>query len=259
MSKDLSATKIIWSTFTVKPLFYLRTSSSHSPLPSSIRKRNGHSDSIRPKGLAKDHEFNLRWLRAARRVLKPEGTLWVTGTHHIIFSLGYALQSLGFRVINSLVWQKPDPPPNALHTAFTHAHETLIWASKGRGYTFNYHLINSPDPTAQISSVWRIPPPPKREKLHGYHSTQKPLRLVRRALLASTREGELVFDPFCGSGTSGVAAKELGRFFVGAELEEEFCELAARRIRTTLRGSVLHEMSGACTATSSSSGQSSDW
>ena len=98
----------------------------------------------RPKGLAKDHEFNLRWLRAARRVLKPDATLWVTGTHHIIFSLGFALQSLGFRVINSLVWHKPDPPPNALHTAFTHAHETLIWASKGRGHTFNYDLQRLP-------------------------------------------------------------------------------------------------------------------
>ena len=195
-------------------------------------------------GLAKDHEFNLRWLRAARRILKPDGTLWVTGTHHIIFSLGFALQGLGFKIINSLVWEKPDPPPNALHTAFTHAHETLLWASKGKGYTFNYDLINSPHPSAQMSSVWRIPAVPKREKLHGYHPTQKPVRLVRGALVASTREGELVFDPFCGSGTTGVAAKELNRSFVGAELEGEFCELAERRIRATVRGSVLREISG---------------
>ncbi|MDQ3912472.1 MAG: site-specific DNA-methyltransferase [Actinomycetota bacterium] len=195
-------------------------------------------------GLARDHEFNLRWLRAARRVLKPGGTLWVSGTHHIIFSLGFALQSLDFRVINSIVWEKPNPPSNALHSAFTHAHETLLWVSKGRGYTFNYDLINSPDPSTQMSSVWRIPAVPKREKLHGYHPTQKPLRLVRRALLASTREGELVFDPFCGSGTTGVAAKELNRFFVGAELEEEFCELAASRIRAAVRGNALREISG---------------
>jgi site-specific DNA-methyltransferase (adenine-specific) len=94
-----------------------------------------------------------------------------------------------------------------------------------------------------MSSVWRIPAVSKREKLYENHPTQKPLRLVRRALVASTREGELVFDPYCGSGTTGVAAKELGRFFVGAEFEEEFCELAARRIRATVRGSVLHEIS----------------
>ena len=147
-------------------------------------------------------------------------------------------------MMNDITWEKPDPPPNALHTAFTHSHETLLWASKGRGHTFNYDLINSPDPTAQMSSVWRIPTVPKREKLHGYHPTQKPLRLVRRALVASTRESELVFDPFSGSGTTGVAAKELGRFFVGAAVEEGFAELAGRRISSAVRGSVLREISG---------------
>ena len=126
--------------------------------------------------------------------------------------------------------------------AWTHAHETLIWASKGRGHTFNYDLINSPDPGSQISSVWRMPSVSKREKVHGCHPTQKPLRLVRRALLASTREGDLVFDPFCGSGTTAVAAKELDRFFAGAELEEEFAELSGRRIKATVRGSVLRRI-----------------
>jgi site-specific DNA-methyltransferase (adenine-specific) len=126
--------------------------------------------------------------------------------------------------------------------AWAHAHETLIWAGKGRGHTFNYDLINGPDPTSQVSSVWRIPAVPQTEKRYGRHPTQKPLRLVRRALLASTREGDLVFDPFCGSGTMGVAAKELGRFFVGTELEEGFCELAARRIKAAERGCVLREI-----------------
>jgi site-specific DNA-methyltransferase (adenine-specific) len=128
--------------------------------------------------------------------------------------------------------------------ACTHAHETLIWASKGKGarHTFNYDLINSPNPNGQLSTLWRIPTVPKREKLHGYHPTQKPLRLVRRALLASSGEGDLVFDPFCGSGTTGVAAKELGRFFVGAEMERGYCELAARRIQATQRGVVLGEI-----------------
>ena len=137
----------------------------------------------------------------------------------------------------------PSPPLSRL--ACTHAHEQFLWASKGTGarYTFNYHRINGPDPSAtQMSSVWRIQAVPKSEKLHGRHPTQKPLRLVRRALLASTREGDLVFDPFCGSGTTAVAAKELGRFFVGAELEEEFCELAARRIGAAVRGGVLCEI-----------------
>ena len=119
-----------------------------------------------------------------------------------------------------------------------------MWASKGRGsrHTFNYDLINSRDPSAQVSSVWSIPSVPKIEKRHGYHPTQKPLRLVRRAILASSREGDLVFDPFCGSGTSGVASKELGRFFVGAEKEEEYAELAGRRIGAAVRGEVLLEL-----------------
>lgn len=146
---------------------------------------------------------------------------------------------------NDLIWVKTDPPPNALHTAFTHAHETLLWASKGRDarHTFNYDLINSPNPAAQVSSVWRIPSVPKTEKRMGYHPTQKPLRLVRRALLASTGEGDFVFDPFTGSGTTAVAAKELDRAFVGAELEGEFAALAERRIRATRRGGILREIS----------------
>ena len=135
----------------------------------------------------------MRWLREARRVLKPDGTLWVSGTHHIIFSLGFALQRLEFRVINNVVWSKPNPTPNALHTAFTHAHETLIWASKSRSsrHTFNYDLINSPNSEGQLTAV---------------------------------------------------AAKELGRFFVGTELEREYCELASRRIQATKRGCVLREI-----------------
>jgi site-specific DNA-methyltransferase (adenine-specific) len=165
----------------------------------------------------KDYEWNVRWLRNARRILKPDGTRWISGTHHAIFSLGFALQSHGFRVLNDITWQKPDPPPNAMHTAFTHVHETLVWATKGKGarHTFNYDLVNSPNPDAQVSSVWRTPAVPWSEKLHGYHLTQQPLRPVRRVLLASTKEGDLVFDPFSGSGTTAGAAKELNRTFGG--------------------------------------------
>jgi site-specific DNA-methyltransferase (adenine-specific) len=124
------------------------------------------------------------------------------------------------------------------------AHETLLWASKGSTsrYTFNYDLINSPYQNTKLSSVWNIPSVPNREKLHGYHPTQKPLRLLRRAILASSTEGELIFDPFCGSGTSGVASKELGRFFVGAEKEEEYAQLAGCRIAAAERAGVLREI-----------------
>jgi site-specific DNA-methyltransferase (adenine-specific) len=138
--------------------------------------------------------------------------------------------------------------------AWTHAHETLVWASKGRGHTFNYDLVNSRDPGAQVSSVWRMPPPSRREKLHGRHPTQKPLRLVRRALVACTREGDLVFDPFCGSGTTAVAAKGLNRSFVGVELERGYAELADRRIAATERGGVLREFSGSAVVAVSGEG-----
>jgi site-specific DNA-methyltransferase (adenine-specific) len=128
--------------------------------------------------------------------------------------------------------------------AWAHAHETLLWASKSKGarHTFNYDLINSPEPTSQISSVWHIPSVPMTEKSHGRHPTQKPLRLLRRAVLAATAEGELVFDPFCGSGTTGVAAKELDRFFLGAETKREYAELAERRIGAAERGITLGEI-----------------
>jgi site-specific DNA-methyltransferase (adenine-specific) len=127
--------------------------------------------------------------------------------------------------------------------AWAHAHETLLWAGKrGSRHTFNYDLINSRKPSAQLSSVWSIPSVPQKEKLYGYHPTQKPLRLVRRAIVASSGEGDLVFDPFSGSGTTGVAAKELGRFFVGVEREEGYAELAARRIGAAVRGRVLREL-----------------
>jgi site-specific DNA-methyltransferase (adenine-specific) len=146
---------------------------------------------------------------------------------------------------NQIIWLKFDPVPNALHTTFTHAHENLLWVSRSRSsrYTFNYDLINSPNPAVQVSSVWRIPIVSRHEKLFGYHPTQKPLRLVRRTLLASAREGDLVFDPFVGSGTTAVAAKELDRAFVGVELEEEYAGLATRRISATKRESLLREIS----------------
>lgn len=125
-----------------------------------------------------------------------------------------------------------------------HSHESLIWAARSRGsrYTFNHDLVNSPDPSGQLSSVWRMGVVPRAEKRHGGHPTQKPLRLVRRALLASTCEGDLVLDPFAGSGTTAVAAKELNRTFVGAELEEEFAELAARRVAAARRGQTLKRL-----------------
>jgi DNA modification methylase len=148
------------------------------------------------------------------------------------------------RFENQIIWVKPDPVPNALHTTFIHTDENLLWASRNRfsRHTFNYDLINSLNPAGQISSVRRIPTVSRHDELFGCHLNQKPLKLVRGALLASTREGELVFDPFVGSGTTTVAAKELlNRVFVGSGLEEEYTRLAARRIRAAKWGSLVGE------------------
>lgn len=194
-----------------------------------------------------DHAFNVAWLSEAKRILKPGGALWATGTHHIIFSLGYAMQTLGFRVLSTIVWEKTDPPPNHFGTSFRHSHETLVWASRpGARHTFEYRAVNDAvnggmPPGTQVGTVWRIPHVPMSEKRHGRHPTQKPLRLVRRALLATTKEGDLVFDPFSGSGTTAVAARELGRSFVGAEMEREYAELAGRRIAAARWGGLLQE------------------
>lgn len=199
-------------------------------------------------GFEADHDFNVAWLTQARRILKPGGSVWVSGTHHIVFSLGFALQGLGFRILSSIVWEKTDPPPNHFGTSFRHSHETLVWAVKpGARHTFDLEAVNEAvnrgmPPDAQVGTVWRIPHVPVEEKRHGRHPTQKPLRLVRRALLATTREGDLVFDPFCGSGTTAVAARELGRSFVGADREREYSEIAGRRIAATEPGVVLQRL-----------------
>ncbi|WP_119066039.1 DNA-methyltransferase [Rubrobacter indicoceani] len=195
-----------------------------------------------------DHAFNAAWLLEARRILKPGGALWASGTHHIVFSLGFALQTLGFRVLSTVVWEKTDPPPNHFGTSFRHSHELLVWAAKpGARHTFESDAVSGAvnagvPPPAQVGTVWRIPHVPMEEKRHGRHPTQKPLRLVRRALLATTRRDGLVFDPFSGSGTTAVAARELGRSFVGTETEREYAELAGSRIRATEPGGVLHRL-----------------
>ena len=165
----------------------------------------------RSMGFAGDHRFNVRWLKEACRILKPDGTIWVTGTHHIIFSLGFALQTMKFKIINAVAWEKPDPPPNALHTAFTHAHETIVWAKEHRSrHTFNYDLINSRDPSAQVSSVWRILPRPGGRNVTDIIPPRSRCASCGAPSWPPPTRGDLVFDPFCGSGTSGVASRSLG-------------------------------------------------
>ena len=197
-------------------------------------------------GFEVDLDFHERWISECLRVLKPNGTIAISGTYHSIFQCGYVLQRRGCRIINDLVWFKPNGAPALAGRNFTASHETVIWASKSKSakHTFNYNESkswNSPqdkllNPGKQMRSVWSIPTTPKREKLLGAHPTQKPLELMMRLVALCTNAGDTVLDPFCGSGTTGVASIALGRNFVGIDLDKNYIELAKKRIEAQVAG-----------------------
>ncbi len=184
------------------------------------------------RGVEENHEFNRAWLAACKRVLKPNGTIWVSGTGHVIYSVGYAMQQLGFKPLNEIVWEKPNPPPNLSCRYFTHATESILWAARDRKskHHFAYDAMRKLNGGTQMKTVWRLTAPGKQEKLHGRHPTQKPLALLERLLMASGAPGALVLDPFNGSGTSGVAAARLGHSYIGIDLDAEYLDLTRRRL-----------------------------
>ncbi len=177
------------------------------------------------------HAFNATWLTECRRVLDADGTIWVSGTRHVIYSIGFAMQQLGFKLLNDVVWEKPNPPPNLSCRYFTHSTETLLWAatSAKSKYTFNYATMRRMNAEKQMKSVWTMTAPAASEKTLGRHPTQKPLALLERILLSCTDVGDLVLDPFNGSGTTGIAAVRLGRRYVGIDRELEYLDLTKRR------------------------------
>jgi modification methylase len=181
--------------------------------------------------------FTRDWLTAARHALKPDGTIWVIGTYHNIFRLGSALQDLGFWVLNDVIWRKTNPMPNFRGRRFTNAHETLIWAARDEAsrYTFNYAALKSLNDELQMRSDWLIPVCGGAERLKRdgkkAHPTQKPEALLHRAVLAGTKPGEVVLDPFFGSGTTGAVAKLLGRRFIGIERDPDYAAIARQRIK----------------------------
>ncbi|RMF12272.1 MAG: site-specific DNA-methyltransferase [Alphaproteobacteria bacterium] len=181
--------------------------------------------------------FTRAWLEAARRVLKKNGTIWVIGSYHNIFRVGTALQDLGFWILNDVIWRKTNPMPNFRGTRFTNAHETLIWCSRSRdakGLTFNYEAMKALNEGLQMRSDWLLPICSGAERLQidgaKGHATQKPEALLYRVILSSTNEGDVILDPFFGSGTTGAVAKKLGRHFIGLEREEKYVKLARERL-----------------------------
>ena len=181
-------------------------------------------------------KFTTAWLSGCRRVLKETGTLWVIGSYHNIFRIGKILQDLDFWILNDVVWIKNNPMPNFRGVRFTNAHETLIWAQKKKGakYTFNHHSLKTLNDDLQMRSGWYLPlcTGKERRKINGEkaHATQKPEALLYRVLLASTKPGDVVLDPFFGSGTTGAVAKKLGRHFIGIEKDEGYIKVAQERI-----------------------------
>lgn len=186
----------------------------------------------RSQGVEENHAFNHKWLAACNRVLRPNGTIWVSGTGHVIYSVGYAMQQQGFKPLNEIVWEKPNPPPNLSCRYFTHSTESILWAARNRKsrHHFNYDKMRELNGGKQMKSVWRMTAPGKSEKSHGRHPTQKPVSLLERLLMASCPEGGVVLDPFNGSGTTGVAAVQLGHQYIGIDLEEEYLALTQSRL-----------------------------
>ncbi|WHO37969.1 site-specific DNA-methyltransferase [Sphingobium sp. AP49] len=190
--------------------------------------------------LAAYDRFTQAWLAEARRILKPNGTIWVIGSYHNIFRVGAALQDEGFWILNDIIWRKANPMPNFKGTRFTNAHETLIWASQGEDakYTFNYKAMKTLNDELQMRSDWVLPICGGQERLKRNgtkaHPTQKPEALLYRVMLACTKPGDIVLDPFFGTGTTGAVAKRLGRQWIGIEREPDYIEVAEQRIADAL-------------------------
>ena len=203
-------------------------------------------------------EFNRRWLTACKDKLKENGTIWISGTHHNIFSVADQLSELGFKILNVVTWNKTDPPDNVSHRVFKHSAEYIIWAKKSKRaqHRYNYELMRQLNDGKQMTDVWRMPAVAKWEKSCGKHPTQKPLSLLSRIIMASTKEGDWVLDPFNGSGTTGIAASLLGRKYLGIDMDSGYLELASKRreeleneeVRQAYKEMVLVDFNGAIQA-----------
>ena len=186
-------------------------------------------------GFEEDMQFCESWIAECKRILTPAGNIWVSGTLHIHPIVGVALMKAGLRILNDIIWEKPNPPPNLGCRTFTHSTELVYWATKAakdgpHKYTFNYKDMKQENGGKQMKTVWRYTAPGADEKRHGRHSTQKPVALVRRCIRASTNADDLVLDPFVGSGSTGVAAVTEGRRFVGIDADASFLQIASRRL-----------------------------
>lgn len=178
------------------------------------------------------HKFNRKWIKLCYQVLKDNGTIWISGTMHNIYSIGMALEQEGFKIINNITWKKLNPPPNISCRFFVHSTETILWAKKdikNAKHKFNYSLMRELNDGKQMKDVWESSLTKPSEKKWGKHPTQKPMEILEKIILASTDENDLILDPFNGSGTTGIVANRLNRKYIGIEKEKEFLDLTIRR------------------------------
>ena len=208
----------------------------HRPNNSKVDAVNNDWDQF--ESLKAYDEFTKKWLSSARDILKPDGSIWVIGSYHNIFRLGYILQDLGYWILNDVIWRKSNPMPNFRGRRFTNAHETLIWASKSEKskYFFNYDSMKALNEDLQMRSDWFLPLCTGKERLkdangNKAHPTQKPESLLNRVIMASTRKGNCILDPFFGTGTTGACAKRLGRHYIGIEQDRKYAAFAKQRIK----------------------------
>ncbi|MGI6329646.1 MAG: DNA-methyltransferase [Bacilli bacterium] len=184
------------------------------------------------------HNFNKKWIKECKKVLKDNGTIWISGTMHNIYSIGMALEEEGFKIINNITWRKLNPPPNISCRTFTHSTETILWAKKDLKtvkHKFNYDVMKNMNNGKQMKDVWETSLVKPSERKYGKHPTQKPKLLLEKIILASTDENNIILDPFNGSGTTGVVANILNRKYIGIEKEKEYLELAIRRLKNETR------------------------
>lgn len=184
------------------------------------------------------HSFNKKWIKLCKEVLKDDGTIWISGTMHNIYSIGMALEEEGFKIINNITWKKLNPPPNISCRAFVHSTETILWAKKDlkkAKHKFNYDLMRNMNNNKQMKDVWETSLTKPSEKKYGKHPTQKPIELLEKIILSSTDEDDLILDPFNGSGTTGIVANRLKRRYIGIEKEKEYIDLTIRRMENDER------------------------
>lgn len=178
-------------------------------------------------------EFNEKWIDQCKKVLKDDGTLWISGTHHNIYSIGHTLLNNGWKILNNITWYKPNASPNLSCRYFTHSNEQIIWAKKDNKFKhkFNYDVMKKFNNDKQMRDVWEIPLTPKSEKKFGKHPTQKPIKLLDRIILSSSDENDIILDPFNGSGTTGISSISHGRKYIGFDIDSSYLDLTIDRYK----------------------------